>query len=100
MQSTGQTTRQASQPVHMSSSRRARVLGSFFLAMGRVILGVEVRGRKRESQACLRALGDRMAFSLGHTLSLLHDGYSLEAPTLTFPRSSRGGNKRGLYILY
>src|SRR5688572_6512701 len=33
MQSTGQTTRQASQPVHMSSSRSARTSGSFFLAI-------------------------------------------------------------------
>src|SRR3954464_11651258 len=33
MQSTGQTTRHASQPVHMSSSSKARTLGSFFFAM-------------------------------------------------------------------
>src|SRR3954468_3153928 len=33
MQSTGQTVMQASQPVHMSSSRRARTFGSFFFAI-------------------------------------------------------------------
>ena len=33
MQSTGQTIMHASQPVHMSSSSRARTLGSFFLAI-------------------------------------------------------------------
>src|SRR4051812_41049656 len=34
MQSTGQTDKQASQPVHMSSSSRASTFGSFFLAFG------------------------------------------------------------------
>ena len=38
MQSTGQTTKQASQPVHMSSSSRASTLGSFFLAIGGMIV--------------------------------------------------------------
>src|SRR4051812_7414163 len=33
MQSTGQTDMHASQPVHISSSRSARVFGSFFFAM-------------------------------------------------------------------
>jgi hypothetical protein len=33
MQSTGQTVMHASQPVHMSSSSRAKTLGSFFFAI-------------------------------------------------------------------
>src|SRR4051812_31862384 len=39
IQSTGHTTRHASHPVHMSSSSNASVLGSFFLAIGREIVG-------------------------------------------------------------
>src|SRR5687767_8278995 len=48
MQSTGQTTRHASQPVHMSSSSNASVFGSFFLAIRpRGIVGTVPERRNR-----------------------------------------------------
>src|SRR5687767_1685665 len=46
MQSTGQTTKHASQPVHMSSSSSASTFGNFFLAIGTLILRYVWRGAR------------------------------------------------------
>src|SRR5438309_1642083 len=55
MQSTGQTVMHASQPVHMSSSRRARTLGSFFLAIIRRPLKRTLQHHRRPKRATLDA---------------------------------------------
>src|SRR5947207_7339399 len=69
MQSTGQTTMQASQPVHMSSSSNASVFGSFFLAIRQAIVGAMRHALKQRRLAATCVIDHSMTSPQFQTLA-------------------------------